>query len=153
AFGVELGMFVAREIEAKLEPNEDPWPIVTKVFADPRKHLSPEIARQINTTLQATWKNLPDERRALLQLLSRFELTAEQTSLAYVVEEREEAGLQCTDRELLENPYRLYELTRLTWDPISVWTVDRGVFPDPIIQERHPLLEPSRLESGTDWRR
>lgn len=44
-------------------------------------------------------------------------------------EERQEAGLICTDREILENPYRIYEVTRLTADPISVWTIDRGVFP------------------------
>src|SRR5262249_33621551 len=50
-------------------------------------------------------------------------------------------------------PYCVYELTRLTSTPVSVWTVDRGVFPMPIVREKHPLPEPSALDSGTDQRR
>lgn len=42
---------------------------------------------------------------------------------------------------------------RLTSDPVSVWTVDRGVFPDAVILEKHPLSEPSALDAGTDARR
>ena len=88
-----------------------------------------------------------------MQLSSRFELTREQAATVYVQEERSNAGIEITDREILANPYLLFELTRLTNDPVSVWTVDRGVFPDESIRSKHPLPEPSALDAGTDARR
>jgi hypothetical protein len=33
AFGIELGTFVAREIETKTGDNQNPWPIVEKAFS------------------------------------------------------------------------------------------------------------------------
>ncbi len=153
AFGVELGTFVAREIAAKLGDNEDPWPLVNQVFASPKKHLSATLASQIGATLRETWQTLNPERLALLKLLSRFELTEDQAKIIYVGAERKKAGIDIRDGELLEDPYQLYELTRLTSEPISVWTVDRGVFPEAVVREKHPLPAPSALEGGTDKRR
>jgi len=153
AFGLELGTFAAREIGAKLGENEDPWPLVDQVFKDPKRHLSTNAARQFGEQMCAKWASLKPERRALLKLLSRFEITADQTTAVYVQEERDEAGIKCSDAELLANPYVLYEATRLTANPISVWTVDRGVFPDEVVREAHPLPAPSNVESGTDGRR
>ncbi len=154
AFGVDYGTFVAREIEARLEPNEDPWPYVDGIFGDPKSHLSPEGAREISGTLRQAWKKLPDERRALLKLLSRFELTPDQATVLYVQEVRSEAGIKIEDSEILSNPYRIYEATRQRLrEPVSVWTVDRGAFPDRVVQEQHPLPEPSALDGGTDARR
>jgi len=93
AFGVEYGTFVARELELKLEDNEDPWPLVDKMFQNPRKHLSPGCASQVGQELQDTWKRLPGDRRALLKLISRFQVTPDQARSLYVEEEREEAGI------------------------------------------------------------
>ena len=93
------------------------------------------------------------ERRALLKLVSRFEITADQASTVYVQEERAKAGIDRTDADILSNPYMLYEATRLTADPISVWTVDRGAFPDEVIRKNHPLPEPTALDADTDARR
>lgn len=59
----------------------------------------------------------------------------------------------CPDRSILANPYLLYETTRLTSTPISVWTIDRGVFPDETIRKKHSLPEPTALDAGTDARR
>ena len=44
-------------------------------------------------------------------------------------------------------------MTRLTADPVSVWTADRGVFPTEVIREKHPLPAPTALDAGTDARR
>lgn len=153
AFGMKFGAFIAREIEAQLEENQDPWPIVEKIFTHPSSVLSAESAKTIPSELKETWQSLNDERKSLLRLVSRFELTADQAKQIYVQEIRQAQGLNCTDQNILENPYLLYEETRLTATPISIWTVDRGVFPDDIIRKSHPLPAPSTINSGTDKRR
>lgn len=153
AFGLESATFVARAIAEKAGDNADPWPLVARMFAEPGRILPAPLEKGIGKTLAAKWLRMPEERRALLQLLSRFELTREQATTLYVQEERAEAGIEAADKAILANPYLLYELTRLTDDPVSVWTVDRGVFPDAVIRDKHPLPEPSALDAGTDARR
>jgi hypothetical protein len=127
--------------------------MVDKVLTEPQKHLPSALAQSIGATLQAKWQRLPKERRDLLKLISRFEINRDQATNIYVQEVRKEAGIDCSDNAILANPYLLYELTRLTASPISVWTVDRGVFPDEIIRKTHPLPEPTALDAGTDARR
>ena len=153
AFGLQFGTFVARVLVEKAGDNVDPWSLVDKMFADPQKHLPDTLAGSIGTTLCKKWSRLHDQRRALLKLVSRFEITGEQATRLYVQEERAKAGIDTSDAAILANPYLLYELTRLTADPISVWTVDRGVFPVEIIREKHPLPPPTALDAGTDARR
>ncbi len=153
AFGLEHGTFVARLMAEKVGDNADPWPLVDAMFADPKKHLPRDLAAGVGKTLSAKWSRLPAERKSLLKALSRFELSHEQAALMYVQEERTKAGIALSDAEILANPYLLFEATRLTADPISVWTVDRGVFPDPVVREKHPLPEPTALDAGTDARR
>jgi hypothetical protein len=153
AFGIELGTFVAREIETKVGDNEDPWPVVERAFHDPRGVLSNESAKLLGATLREKWKHLAKERKALLKLLSRFNLSPKQAEGLYVQEERERLGIRCADKEIIGNPYLIHELTRLTENPVSVWTVDRGMFPEEIIRRKHPLPEPSVLDGGTDVRR
>jgi ATP-dependent exoDNAse (exonuclease V) alpha subunit len=153
AFGLELGTFVACAIAEKVGENGNPWPLVDQMFADPKKHLPTHLADGIGKTLCAKWKRLPDERRSLLQLISRFEISREQATSLYVPEVRAKAGIDAGDEAILANPYLLYEVTRLQVDPISIWTVDRGVFPDEVIRKKHPLPEPTALDAGTDARR
>lgn len=153
AFGLESATFVARAIAEKAGDNADPWPLVARMFAEPGRILPGPLAKRIGKTLAAKWSRLPEERRALLHLLSRFELTREQATTLYVQEERAKASIEAADKAILADPYLLYELTRLTGDPVSVWTVDRGVFPDALIRDKHPLPAPSALDAGTDARR
>lgn len=153
AFGIELGTFIARSIIAELEENSDPWPLVDRALSDPMKYLPRDLAQGVGATLQAKWRRLPDDRRALLKLLSRFEISRDQATQIYVQEERKASGIDCSDTEILANPYLLYELTHLNANPISIWMVDRGVFPDGVIRNKHPLPSPSALDAGTDARR
>ncbi len=153
AFGLELGTFVACAIADKAGDNANPWPLVEQMFADPEEHLPAHLAQSVGKTLRAKWDRLPRERRALLELISRFELGREQATCLYVQEERCRAGISATDGDVLANPYLLYEITRLRAKPVSVWTVDRGVFPDNVIRKKHPLPEPTALDAGTDARR
>lgn len=153
AFGLELGTFVACAIAEKVGDNTDPWPLVDQVFADPTKHLPAHLAEGVGRTLRTKWGRLPDERRSLLKLISRFEVSREQATCLYIQEERAQAGIDVNDEAILANPYLLYEATRLRADPVSIWTVDRGVFPEEVIRKKHPLPEPTALDAGTDARR
>jgi hypothetical protein len=152
AFGVEKGNFLAYHLSQKLGENENPWPLVEQIFADPTP-LPKDLAAQISKSLALKWQKLPVLRRQLLELLSRFELNVDQATCFYVQEEREQSGVICEDKDLLSNPYLLYELTRSSLDPVSLYTADRGVFPDRIVRETHPLPEPSCLDGSTDARR
>ena len=153
AFGLQFGTLAARALAEKAGDNADPWPLVDKMFAAPQKYLPGPLAASFGETLCRKWSRLPDERRALLRLVSRFEITREQATRLYVQEERAKAGIDTRDAAILANPYLFYELTRLTADPVSVWTVDRGVFPVEVIREKHPLPAPTALDAGTDARR
>ena len=153
AFGIELGVFVAYELAKHVGPNEDPWPAVDQMFKDPQKMVSGTAARQIGKEHQQAWRTLAPARRDLLKLLSRFEIIPEQASLLYVTEERKAADIHISDEDLLANPYRLFEIMRRTPTPIGMSTVDRGVFPDPIVRDAHPLPKPSIVDTATDVRR
>lgn len=153
AFGIELGNFVAQAIMEKVGENGNPWPMVDKVLRNPKKYLPIDLTKGIGVTIQAKWDRLPKERRDLLNLISRFEINSEEAKTIYVQELRKEATIDCSDRDILANPYLLYEATRLTANPISVWTVDHGIFPDETVRKKHPLPEPTALDAGTDARR
>jgi hypothetical protein len=153
AFGVQYGTFIAREIENKLADNENPWPVVERAFQNPSSVLTLESARELDATICKKWNILPQERKTLLRLISRFNLQTDQATRIYVQEERERLGIHTTDKEIIANPYLIYESTRLTANPVNVWTVDRGVFPDDVVQRAHPLPEPSALHGGGDARR
>ncbi|MBA3635000.1 MAG: AAA family ATPase [Actinomycetota bacterium] len=153
AFGVGHGNFVAYDIAAELEENEDPWPLVEQAFEDPTL-LERGLERRITPTTVRKWGALPNERRALLKLLSRFNLTADQATRSYQETEREEARISASDADILTNPYLLYESDRFSLDPIALGTVDRGVFPNEVIRSEHPLPEPSGLnDDAVDPRR
>ena len=151
AFGLGRGALIAYAIANKLDPNEDPWPLVDKLFDDP-KMFGP-LGDGIGAVQAESWRALPDERRSLLRLIARFDLTIEQAERFYQPTERQKAGLHVTDGELLENPYLLYEIDRVSEVPASVAVIDRGVFPDPIVRDRHPLPKPSALDEAIDPRR
>ena len=89
----------------------------------------------------------------LLKLISRFQIEPDQAKLTYVQEERADAGIDCTMPSFCPILTCLFESTRLSPDPISVWTVDRGVFSAEIVRKKHPLPKPSALDAGTDSRR
>jgi len=159
AFGVENGSLIAYELERMLlekpeTAGSDPWLLVDRLFTNPEK-FPPDIGRKIGKTIQNTWRSLPDERRALLKLLSRFELTSDQATRYYVHEDKQRAayGIKVGDAELIVNPYRLFEIDRLTPDPINLSIIDRGVFSDLSIQQKYPLPDPSRLTDAFDPRR
>lgn len=158
AFGLERGNLVAYEIAAAqaragTEWNEDPWPLFDQVVEDPTV-LGNEVASEIGKTFRSAWKKLPAERRALLKLLARFTLNDDQAKRFFDPATREgEIGADLTDAGLLANPYRIYEDDRGSADPVQAATIDRGLFPDPVVREKHPVPAPSALDDAIDPRR
>ncbi|ATY83834.1 RNA helicase [Kyrpidia spormannii] len=155
AFGVQLGSFLAYELAAQLQGDEDPWSLVDHVFRNPTA-LPASMQGQVTSVLQAKWKDLHEnkpERIELLKLLSRFELTADQAKRWYDPERRADAGIDVTDHEILQNPYLIFERDHMAVDPVSIWTIDRGVLPGASVLRSHPLPALSAMESNADVRR
>ncbi len=155
AFGIRHGNFLAFELSSMLADNEDPWPLVDRVIDDPSL-LSQRAQECLTRTTRDKWKAIRErrpERRKLLELLSCFELTSAQATRLYVVEERQAIWPDLTDEQLRGNPYLVYENDRVSRDSISIWTIDRGVFPAPVVRENHPLPEETRVDDPTDRRR
>lgn len=152
AFGLSRGVFVAQALQHEAGENEDPWPQVDSMFGSSASALPAQLRVDVKA-LASTWKGLKKERRQFLRLLSRFELTVDQATALYEEGSRIKRGWQGSDKEILSNPYRLYEISRHDPEGIRLLAVDRGVFPDDVLRLKHPLDEPSRLESAVDIRR
>ena len=92
----------------------------------------------------------------MLKLMSRFALTSEQAIRWFDCSRRAKGTTtMVTDRQVLENPYRMSEvdLGTRTDSPISVGIIDRGLLPDSTIDSKHPVPAPSSVGSPNDARR
>ena len=155
AFGITLGIPMARELKAGYQVDQDFWEYVDAVFQKPEEHLSANIAASIKPINKQTWKSMSKERKELFELLSRFSLNIDQAKILFYQNERIRNRINCSDQEIIENPYILYEQTRLKQEQLylSVQKVDRAVFPVPSVAEKYPLMEPTKLQSDNDARR
>lgn len=151
--GVPLGNFIAKELEKRAGNDGSPWSEWYSLLDSPQDFLQPQLARHIDHTIAMAWKSMPEERRAFLELLSRVDLTQEQAKVLTTPEERIQTGIGNEDSAYLDNPYLLFEATRLTSNPVSIATVDRGLFPTSSVRERFPIPGRSRIETSVDARR
>ncbi len=155
AFGVQRGNLLAHELSFALGENESPWPLLDGLMAGTTQ-VSARADDLLTRTNRDKWLAIAakkPERRALLELLARFELSDDQAKRMWVIEERSAAGIDASDADLLANPYLVFERDRVNADAVSVWTIDRGAFPPPAIRETHPIPEPSTIGDPTDRRR
>jgi ATP-dependent exoDNAse (exonuclease V) alpha subunit len=157
ALGMRLGMALTLELVAggHIAANADPWPFVDAMLRGEVDPPQPAYAADVQA-VRGTWAKLTDERRALLQLLSRFALSAEQARRWFEVARRNAATRETlSDRDILDNPYRIAECDLGTLeDPVvSVGMVDRGLLVDSTIAVNCPVPERSRVESPADQRR
>lgn len=151
AFGIPRGVLLAHSVQSKLGENEDPWPLVERWLRDPSS--APEATDVVGPTMSKAWAAITEERRNLLKLLSRFDLTIEQATRLYQETERAKAGIDLSDAQILANPYLIYEADRFAPEPVAVSTVDRGVFPADRVRHAHPLPAPTRVDEAVDARR
>ncbi len=151
AFGIPQGVLLAFSAQSVLKDNEDPWPLVDNWLREPAAH--PQAVARVPAMMSRTWAAISDERRSLLRLLARFDLTIEQSTRMYQQTEREKEGIRLSDHDLLANPYLIYECDRFGAEPVAVGLIDRGVFPDDRVRTAHPLPEPSVVDDPVDARR
>lgn len=152
ALGIPLGHFVAAQLTHITEEGENPWDKFEEAINNPDGNiLPPEIQELITVRITKKYNRLKkkagQERINLLYLLSRFDISQEQAKLLFVSEERSKIGV-IEDKVLLENPYLIYELTRLSTDPISLDVIDMGVY---IKKVHNGILRP-KLDFDNDGR-
>lgn len=154
SFGVQSGIPFGEYVRKYYNDSDKIWEFIDYAFATP-EILPRDIARYIDQTAQDTWKNLSDERRRLFMLLSRFDLDLKQAEILFHPSEREKNKINLSDKDIIDNPYSIYEQTRLKSEHlyISVKMIDRAIFPSEIIRSILPLENPTRLESLNDRRR
>jgi hypothetical protein len=101
------------------------------------------------------WLNETNDRKALLQLLSRFELSEIQIKNWFDGALRIRLGVKISENELLSNPYLLAEDDPGDQEhfPIAVETIDNGLFEDKAIQGECVPEKPQLVESPLDNRR
>lgn len=152
AFGIDHANLLALRITNGLSKTDDPWPAVQAALSDPAS-IGPEWDGRIGPTMAKKLAGLPDERRALLHLLARFDLSPAQATRFYLPEERRRAGILVDDSDLLRNPYLLYEEDRVSRDAIPVTVIDRGSYPLPGAASSLPMPAPSAMTEPQDPRR
>ena len=154
AFLGDGGNLVAYEIaeecaKGSIDRNIDPWPSFEQIMRCPDAATG-VVKEHVGEGFAGTWRGMTAERKELLKLLSRFSLSADQAIRFFNLDKRQ---ADVGDGNLIENPYLLYELDRMSADSIPITTIDRGMMPDSAVLKAHPLPECSRLKDKVDPRR
>ena len=157
ALGMRLGTALVLELMASgaVSADDNPWPVVDAILRGQQKPPQKAYEADVATTAK-TWAGLSDEQHSLLELLSRFSVSPAQARRWFDGRERARATRSpALDREILENPYRIAELDLgdAKEHPVALGVIDRGILPDTTIAAKHPVPDPSNVQSPLDERR
>jgi ATP-dependent exoDNAse (exonuclease V) alpha subunit len=133
AFGIDKGHFVAAQITNALEDKKDnAWLLFEKAIENSDGILTEDVAALMGNNSKKLYKRLKNKttptRIQLLHLLSRFDLTIDQAKSLFVVEVREQIGIQREDKDYINNPYLIYEDLRHSNIPVALSTIDLGMY-------------------------
>ncbi|MGR4000339.1 MAG: AAA family ATPase [Alphaproteobacteria bacterium] len=123
------GTLFAMALSDEIEENADPWPMIDSIFSGNRN--PPKASPDITEMFRKRWRHMKQEplRLDFLKLLARMEMTKDQAIRA----------LEFNEKEILDNPYRLFEEDRTKEEPISFNTVEQGLYPGEEVAVAHPL--------------
>ena len=155
AFGLEHGWLLAHEIvRAGSQEGQvfDAFAFIDEFVATPDKFKQAEKFG-FGASYREKWKNFPIERRQLLDLVARCNLSPAQALRAYQPSQRGSFSAATSDKDLHANPYLLFERDEDADDRIPFGAIDRGIFPVEAIQELAPLPDTMRMDDGIDRRR
>lgn len=155
ALGFQYGNTFEEDLrKSGLGVKDSPWEAWENILKGKRK-IDKAIYSSDLPHYKDIWHNESNERKQLLILLSRFELSDKQIKNWFDPTERTKLGYSLSDSEILSNPYVLSEED--TGDqnhyPIAVETIDNGVFADKAIQGEFMPERPQLIESPLDQRR
>ena len=161
AFGVKKGIPISEKIKDYAKSNNIPiFKCVNDLFENKASYIPLELTSTITPEIIDAWNALSTERKTLFELLSRFslsELNPKYNRYDYLfnIEKRTKNNKTWTDKDIIENPYTIFERTKYLIPELQVPVrfVDMAIFPNEIIQEKYPIAEPSKLANGTDKRR
>lgn len=155
AVGFQRSELIAREIKEHISDLSKYEEILDAALQAPEQYFSKDVLSVLGRTERETFASLTPERKQLFWLLSRMSLNEEQAYCAFHPEARRKLGFGCGDREIIENPYILYEQTRNAAGEfvIPVKKIDMAVYPPEEIRNTNPLKVPSALDSRNDKRR
>ncbi|GAA4041400.1 hypothetical protein GCM10022281_23030 [Sphingomonas rosea] len=114
------GTLFAHAVQDNLPPDADPWPTVIDIFAGrrPQPFSAPPLSTLPKRRFELIRTNRP-EQFALIQMLSRFELTKTQAVAAFDAEDPMRA---------VKNPYVLFEESRFWDEPVPLSRIDQGLY-------------------------
>lgn len=158
ALGLPLGTSLCHDLIASgtISSDDNPWKIVDQLCHGTAQPPNPGYKNHLDDFAR-TWIDLPEERRQLSLLLSRFNLTTAQAIRWFNAKGNRGASIKSpvSDAEILVNPYIISELDLGDGKefPVSVGVIDRGMLPDDTIRVQHPVPEISAIKSVADSRR
>lgn len=141
-----LGFSYAYMIEQDLRnggycgAKDNPWEVF-ELLIDGKLKLNMAVYDEEIRNFKAIWLNMPERKRSVLELLSRFELTED--DIEYFIKHTELYDM------IIANPYIVSE----ELGHISPDLIDAGIIEDPTIQGKNLPQSPSVVKIRTDIRR
>ena len=131
AVGFRRSEVIARELKKSVANLAEYEITLQMALKEPDKYFSPLVTKALGKTEIQTFLALADERRQLFWLMARISLNQQQAKVIFNPEQRKRCGIDCSDKEIIENPYILYERTRSSSLDIRipVKKIDMAVFP------------------------
>jgi hypothetical protein len=156
AMGFQYGHMLEEDLrkEFDLGDKDNPWNSWEDAIFGNLKLTSKPYQKEL-PHFKDVWTNETKNRKDLLQLLSRFELSEKQIKNWLDGPLRIRMGVKSTELEILENPYLICEEDPGDQEsfPIALETIDNGLFEDKAIQGGCIPPKPQLVESPLDYRR
>jgi hypothetical protein len=146
--GVQQPYVAAREVIAEAGDDTNPWDLLQAVLDDPTR--APKaIAAHLGAPQARIWKKMASDRRAVLRLLSGFDISDAQVRMLLTGD----TDIPMTADELLDNPYFAATCTYDMAQHVPFATIDRALFPPGHVTWKAPVPDEVALEGHLDRRR